>query len=735
MLSKIPSPFAVSASGSSVSSGTLVFSNANSVSFGMNGNTVTASFSASGAGGAFTGGISGGNTSGNTGTVSNAFILAGGNNITVSGSTNASGMTATISAPNQTVQTQNCVDWSLAGNTSGTLALISSGTGILSGGQNITLSQNGQTVLISGASIPAQSVQTQNCVDATLAGNTAGALALMSSGTVTWAGGNNITLSQNGNAVTISAASIPSQTNQTVGEYLLGNSTLTSSGTMDARSQSFAGMGIISVGFSSNSGVLISASQSVQTQNCVDLSVGGNSTSAGAGFMLISSGTAFLAGGNNITLSQNGQSITISGANTVAQTNQTLGIYGSSNTTGASSSSTVDARSVTIVGQGGVSVGMSSGSVLISGQQTVAQTNQTEGRYAVGNTTGQSSSSTFDARTMSVGGAGIISVGYSSNSGLLISASQSVQTQNLHNVTLSGNTTGTLAAISSGTMTLAGGANITLSQNGNAVTISGAAGAGMSAGMSNTGQTSGTSGTVTGQLVLVGTNGIGLSQSVNAGSATISVQQAPYASIWSPYPFANFGYLQHGNGTFIINTCPVLWPVTATQAMMQLFMSLSSSSNSSHAGSLSMGAGFYTLGTGASSASLMSATTGSTNWQWTVTGNTSYASVQGIRQAPITMNINATPGLYWFGFWSQTSSANANWYTASVLINSQAQNQTNMAPQILGGASNASVQIAPGVGVLSVSTNALPLAIAISDISNAAQGNRIPWFLACNQTF
>ena len=39
-----------------------------------------------------------------------------------------------------------------------------------------------------------------------LAGNTAGALANISSGTLILAGGNNITLSQNGNSVTVSAA-------------------------------------------------------------------------------------------------------------------------------------------------------------------------------------------------------------------------------------------------------------------------------------------------------------------------------------------------------------------------------------------------------------------------------------------------------------------------------------------------------------------------------------------------
>jgi hypothetical protein len=44
-------------------------------------------------------------------------------------------------------------------------------------------------------------------------------------------------------------------------------------------------------------------------------SIGGNSTSAGGGYSNITSGTMILAGGNNITLSQNGSVITISGAN------------------------------------------------------------------------------------------------------------------------------------------------------------------------------------------------------------------------------------------------------------------------------------------------------------------------------------------------------------------------------------------------------------------------------------
>jgi hypothetical protein len=106
-------------------------------------------------------------------------------------------------------------------------------------------------------------------------------MAQVSSGTLTLAGGNNITLSQNGNAITI----------------------------------------IGSAGAS----------------NSHNITLGGNSTSAGAGYAQVSSGTLTIAGGNNITLSQNGNAVTIVGA---AQGGVQTGIsgVGVSNTTYTSGS-------------------------------------------------------------------------------------------------------------------------------------------------------------------------------------------------------------------------------------------------------------------------------------------------------------------------------------------------------------------------------------------------------------
>jgi hypothetical protein len=127
----------------------------------------------------------------------------------------------------------------------------------------------------------------------------------------------------------------------------------------------------------------------------------------------------------NLTASQSvsGQSATLT---LLGPPDQTLGLYGVSQTTGQSSSSTYDARSISIRGAGIVSVGNSGGEFIISA--TGGQSVQTIGAYGVGNTTGESSSTTFDARTVSLHGAGAASVGYSAGSAIVSVPVQSAQT-------------------------------------------------------------------------------------------------------------------------------------------------------------------------------------------------------------------------------------------------------------------------------------------------------------------
>ena len=140
-------------------------------------------------------------------------------------------------------------------------------------------------------------------VGVSISGNTAGAPSLVSTGTLVLAGGNNITLSQNGQSITFSA----------------GQSTQTQA------AGSIAGIGISSATQAgstlgatlSTNGLSLAVPQWITGGGGVDVSMGGN-TAGVAG--LVSTGTLVLAGGNNVTLSQNGNSITIS-ANTAAAAN------------------------------------------------------------------------------------------------------------------------------------------------------------------------------------------------------------------------------------------------------------------------------------------------------------------------------------------------------------------------------------------------------------------------------
>src|SRR3989304_8753096 len=235
------------------------------------------------------------------------------------------------------------------GHTAGKTGTVSHGL-ILKGGHNITLREKRHhrecaTVRINARD---QSVQTQNLFDITLSGNTSGVLALISSGTMTLAGGNNITLSQAGNAATISGA------NQSflAGLSTLGNP-LGTTGTV-SRQLIFAGGNNVTLSERINgqsATITVSAfNQSEQTQNIIrDVNIIGNTSGTTAD---ITSGTLYLAGGDNINLLQDGNSITLSIAENTF-TNFTAGVSNLGNTSGTTG--TVNCRLV-LVGTGEISL-------------------------------------------------------------------------------------------------------------------------------------------------------------------------------------------------------------------------------------------------------------------------------------------------------------------------------------------------------------------------------------------
>jgi hypothetical protein len=398
----------------------------------------------------------------------------------------------------------------LGGNTAGVLSLVSTGTLFLAGGNNVTLSQNGNSITISANTAAAANLSIS-------AGTTSGQF-----GGITLGNANNVSFGLNNGTITATA----SQSVQTGGIYLFGNTTgQSSSNTYDARSLSISASGLVSAGWS-NGSIIVSAPP---TQfGGIGISTGGNT----AGITGVQSQQLVLVGGNNVTLSGSaaGGNGTVS-INVPTQTVQTVGIYGSSQTYGQSSSSTYDARSLSFVGQGAISIGQSAGSILISGNTNAGVGNI----FAAGNTTAQSSNSSFSISSLNISLAGILSGGWSSNSFVISAPGSTGISQSMF--AASNTTLGSSGTQSIGSLVLAGAGNVSVGVSNGSYVISGAGGGGgggVNFGVSTAGNTAGATGTVsTGNVVLVGSGPISLSQATGAAgsAATITINAPAISSI------------------------------------------------------------------------------------------------------------------------------------------------------------------------------------------------------------
>jgi hypothetical protein len=436
----------------------------------------------------------------------------------------------------------------------------------------------------------------------------------------------------------------------------------------------------------------ILALQSVQTQNLIDATLAGNTSGALA---LISSGTMTLAGGNNITLSQAGNAVTISAGAGGAAVSDSFGMSNLGNTSGTT----------------GVITGSNLRFVLAGGNNVTL--------------------------SQSING---------SSATVTISAfNQSVQTQNLLDATLAGNTSGALALISSGTMTLAGGNNITLSQAGNAVTISAQSQGADTQGISNLGNTAGTSGVVSGAnllFVLAGGSNITLSQSINGSSATITINgataaggTAPTINLWENMDLDGTGAAPLGGMVVTYDSVGVfplmrqgVFPGNMTPATMNLLATLSgSTATMSQAFSSSLFVGIYTLN--ASTLSLLNSVV--TTWG-SGAANANLSTMRaGIRWITIHSSLwSAQPvltmGHYWIatlirssGVSDQTASffGQAPYQVGSILSGTVGISQVNAT----------TVGYLPFFGRMSVSSVSLPGTIGSADINKQViLGSNIP---------
>ncbi len=191
------------------------------------------------------------------------------------------------------------------------------------------------------------------------------------------------------------------------------------------------------------------------------------------------------------------------------------------------------------------------------------------------------------------------------------------------------------------------------------------------------GNTSNTSNIVFGSLVLAGGNNVTLSQATAAGAATVTISAGGAAvTLKQLFPYAAAQWAQMvapvtSFQRFIPFTMPEYGEIT--EARIPFFMSVSSSSNSSHGGTLSAWAGLYTLNV----SSLSLASSGSATVAWTNTSSNSMTLLSGYKMATVPVNATMTAGDYWFAYRFETASVNANWYTISEVGGSQLGSQFN----------------------------------------------------------
>lgn len=407
-------PGSISAGTTNYALGEAIFSNANGVSFGLDGQTVTATVKTDYL------------TTAMASNASTQFVQA---NAAFAG-TSASGTIASngISVSIGPYITTAALSNHSHGNPTLNLTNLSGTTNSASNGLTLSLSAFDQVVSANNGSYSFNNTLSFSNANGISFGTSAGSAMTASHNALTSQSNQNVTAGNggfafqtlsfsnaNGFSFGTSAGSaitgsytVPTQSNQTVGWYGSSNTTLTSSGTADARSLSVRGIGGISIGFSAGELLVSGPQTAAQSAQTVGWYGSSNTTLTSSGTADARSLTVRGLGGVSVGFS-NGE-LLISGGAGAAQSNQTIGLYASSNTT-LTSSGTVDARSMTFRAIGAGSVGVSNGEVLIS-FATVAAGGATGNLYAQGNTT-QNSSTTQDFSSVQFGGRGAVSVGFS----------------------------------------------------------------------------------------------------------------------------------------------------------------------------------------------------------------------------------------------------------------------------------------------------------------------------------
>jgi len=307
----VQTPFALSAAGGSQSTGTVSFANGGGVSFGYNAGTITASIAAA-VETPF--GLSAGTQSISTGTL----VFSNSNGVTF-GMSGSSRVTASFSSV--VFSNSNNITFGLnAGTLTASVTVvataetpfgISAGTQSISTGTMVFSNSNGVTFGMSGSSRITASYSQSTAPNA-IAINAAGSV---TAGTAVFSNSNNVTFGLNGSTITASvtvAATVFSNSNNVT--FGLNGSTITASVTVAAGAPFgiSAGTQSISTGtmvFSNSNGVTFGMSGSSRITASYSQSTAPNAIAINAAGS-VTAGTVVFSNSNNVTFGLNGSTVT-----------------------------------------------------------------------------------------------------------------------------------------------------------------------------------------------------------------------------------------------------------------------------------------------------------------------------------------------------------------------------------------------------------------------------------------
>ena len=575
----------ITGAGGGATGPTVSLSNANGVTFGINGNTITASVAA--VGGAQTGISS--LIAGQTQTIGAlSFSNASGVSFGIVSGALTGTFTASVRTDYQSsnanyLTSQSNQAFSAQGGSSAFQTLV------FTNSNGVSFSNTNGSVW---ASVAAQSVQTQASGAIAGSGFTSGGAGIGLSGTL------------NSNGLSLSAT-VPSQSVQTLGIYASSQTFgQSSSSTHSATALTVVGSGAVSVGWSNSSLLFSVPVQSVQTQ------------ASGA-----IAGTGFTSAGANISLSGtlNTAGLSLS-ASVAAQSNQSaikgLGASNTGNTAGNTGiSSGID---WVLAGSNNITI---SESTVGGGPNTL----WVSGPSVAGAQTGISgiivSNTTYTSGTVSFSNANGISFG--SSAGQAITASYTVPTQTNQSAikglgaSNTGNTAGNTGISSGIDWVIAGSNNITISESTvgggpNTLWVSGANAGGAQTGISSViaGQTQ-----TAGAISFSNLNGVTFGLSSGAVTATITASVAAQSvQTQASGAIAGSGFTSAGNNIGLSGTLNSLGlslsATVAAQSNQSAIKGLGASNTGNTAGNTGISTGIDWVIAGSNNITISESTVG-----------------------------------------------------------------------------------------------------------------------------